>query len=73
MLTLIELFGADFLVTWYGNAVPAPLFMALVTTPLAANELRGTFAQCSTAVKTTVSRLFHANACLPIVEQIHTD
>jgi len=36
----------------------------------AANKLRGTFDECSPAVKNI---LFHANVCLPIVEQIHTD
>jgi len=40
----------------------------------AANKLRGTFGQCSPAVKKHfISCLLHANACLPIVEQIHTD
>ena len=34
----------------------------------AANKLRGTFAQCSTAVKTTLFRLY----CTPIVKQTHT-
>jgi len=38
----------------------------------AANKLRDTFDQCSPAVKNTISCLLHANACLPIVEQIHT-
>jgi len=33
---------------------------------------RVTFDQCSPAVKTLISRLLHANVCLPIVEQIHT-
>jgi len=35
----------------------------------AANKLRGTFGQCSTAVKNTLFRAY----CMPIVEQIHTD
>ena len=40
----------------------------------AANKLRGTFYQCSTAVKKQfISCLWHANVCLPIVEQIHAD
>jgi len=39
----------------------------------AANKLRGTFDQCSHAVKNTISCLLHANVCLPIVEQIHAD
>ena len=33
---------------------------------------RGTFDQCSPAVKNTVLFLLHANVCLPIVEKIHT-
>jgi len=40
----------------------------------AANKLRGTFDQCSPAVKNTViSCLLHASVCLTIVEQIHKD
>ena len=39
----------------------------------AANKLRGTFDQCSPAVKNAVLCLLHANVCLPIVEQIHAD
>jgi len=41
----------------------------------AANKLRSTFAQCSTAVKNTTACLLHANVCLPIVQQNtqHTD
>jgi len=40
----------------------------------AANKLRGTFDQCSPAVKKHfVSCLLHANVCLPIVQQIHAD
>jgi len=33
----------------------------------AANKLRGSFAQCSTAIENTVFRAH----CMPIVEQIH--
>jgi len=36
----------------------------------AANKLRGTFSQCSPAVK---SCLLNANVCLPIVKQTHPD
>jgi len=40
----------------------------------AANKLRGTFDQCSPALQNTInSCLLHANVCLPIMEQIHTD
>ena len=40
----------------------------------AANKLRGTFAQCSTAVKTLYFvTAACANVCLPIVEKIHAD
>jgi len=40
----------------------------------AANKLRGTFDQCSPAVKKHfISCLLHASVCLPIVEQIHTN
>jgi len=35
--------------------------------------VRGTFAECSTAVTHSVPCLLHASVCLPIVEQIHTD
>jgi len=38
----------------------------------AATKLRGTFDQCSSAVKKhSISCLFHVNICLPTVEQIH--
>jgi len=36
----------------------------------AAKKFQSTFNQCSPAVKNT---LFHANVCLPVVEEIHTD
>jgi len=39
----------------------------------AANKLRGTFDQCSPAIKNSISCLLHANVCLPTVKQIHTD
>ena len=39
----------------------------------AANKLRGTFDQCTPAVKNTISCLLHANVCLPFMEQIHAD
>jgi len=40
----------------------------------AANKLRGTFDQCSPAVKNTPFRAYcMANVCLPIVEPIHAD
>jgi len=40
----------------------------------AANKLRGTFDQCSPAVKKHfISCLLHANVCLLTVEQIHAD
>jgi len=39
----------------------------------AANKFQDTFDQCFPAVKHSVLCLLHANVCLPIVEQIHTD
>jgi len=42
-------------------------------TAFKANKLRGTFDQCSPAVKNTISCLLHANVCLPIVDQMPKD
>jgi len=39
----------------------------------AVNMFRGTFALCSPAVITLYFVPFHANLCLPIVEQINTN
>jgi len=48
--------------TWLQNLWPEYLWSTM-----------GTFNQWPTSGKNTIPYLLHANVCLPIVEQIHTD